>query len=101
MREYELLDDAIFTLRAGGFRSDSWGVAGGSAGMKGQCLIDRGDGTPPTAVPSLYTTELTAGTPAVLGWLASNGLNFSHVATERPDLESVFLSLTGRSLRDP
>jgi N-methylhydantoinase B len=62
VREYELLDDAIFTLRAGGFRSDSWGVEGGSAGMKGQCTIDPGDGTPPVNVPSLYTTELTAGT---------------------------------------
>jgi ABC-2 type transport system ATP-binding protein len=45
--------------------------------------------------------ELTAGTPAVLGWLAANGHTFSHVVTERPDLESVFLSMTGRSLRDP
>ena len=45
--------------------------------------------------------ELTAGTPAVLGWLAANGRGFSHVVSERPDLESVFLSLTGRTLRDP
>jgi ABC-2 type transport system ATP-binding protein len=45
--------------------------------------------------------ELTSRTPSVLGWLAGNGQSFSHVVTERPDLESVFLSLTGRSLRDP
>lgn len=45
--------------------------------------------------------DLTSGTPAVLGWLATNGRAFSHVVSERPDLESVFLSLTGRSLRDP
>ncbi len=44
--------------------------------------------------------DLTTDTPAVLGWLASHGRAFSHVMTERPDLESVFLSLTGRSLRD-
>jgi N-methylhydantoinase B len=61
VREYELLDDAIFTLRAGGFRSDSWGVAGGSPGAKGQCVIDAGDAAPQT-VPSLFTTELRAGT---------------------------------------
>ena len=29
--------------------------------MKGQCLIDRGDGKP-QSVPSLYTTDLPAGT---------------------------------------
>ena len=46
-------------------------------------------------------TDLTSATPAVLGWLGGNGRGFSHVDTERPDLESVFLSLTGRSLRDP
>jgi len=45
--------------------------------------------------------ELTLGTPVVLSWLASHGKGFSHVVSERPDLESVFLSLTGRSLRDP
>lgn len=61
VREYVLLDDAIFTLRAGGFRSDSWGVDGGAAGMKGQCLITGPDGTK-ESVPSLYTTELKAGT---------------------------------------
>ena len=44
--------------------------------------------------------DLTAGAPAVLGWLAGQGRAFAHVSTERPDLESVFLSLTGRSLRD-
>jgi ABC-2 type transport system ATP-binding protein len=45
-------------------------------------------------------SDLTDGTTALLGWLASSGRRFSHVSTERPDLESVFLSLTGRRLRD-
>jgi ABC-2 type transport system ATP-binding protein len=49
---------------------------------------------------SVGVDDLTAATPAVLGWLAGCGRGFSHVATERPDLEAVFLSLTGRSLRD-
>lgn len=45
--------------------------------------------------------DLTAATPTVLGWLSSRGHSYGHLATERADLESVFLSLTGRSLRDP
>jgi ABC-2 type transport system ATP-binding protein len=44
--------------------------------------------------------ELSAGAPAVLRWLAENGHAYQHVASERPDLETVFLTLTGRSLRD-
>ena len=60
IREYELTDDAIFTLRAGGFASDSWGVAGGLPGMKGRCIVDRGDGTT-ESIPSLYTTTLARG----------------------------------------
>ncbi len=38
--------------------------------------------------------------PDLLQWLNSNGGAFLHVATERPTLETVFLQLTGRSLRD-
>ncbi len=60
VREYELLDDAIFTLRVGGFRSGSWGVAGGAPGELGRCIVDPGRPTE-RALPSLYTTELTAG----------------------------------------
>jgi ABC-2 type transport system ATP-binding protein len=44
--------------------------------------------------------ELTAGAPAILRWLAENGHSYQHVTSERPDLETVFLTLTGRSLRD-
>ena len=44
--------------------------------------------------------DLPAGTPRVLEWLAGNGHPYVHVATERADLESIFLTLTGRSLRD-
>jgi ABC-2 type transport system ATP-binding protein len=43
---------------------------------------------------------LSADAPAILRWLADRGRDYSHVVTERPDLETVFLSLTGRSLRD-
>jgi ABC-2 type transport system ATP-binding protein len=45
--------------------------------------------------------DLTAAMPRVLSRLASEGRPFTHAVTERPDLETVFLHLTGRSLRDP
>ncbi len=45
-------------------------------------------------------SDLAAQTPAVLQWFVDHGHSYRHVASERPDLESVFLSLTGRSLRD-
>lgn len=38
--------------------------------------------------------------PDLLGWVQSNGPAIEHVLTERPTLETVFLHLTGRSLRD-
>ena len=44
--------------------------------------------------------DLTTGAPVVLRWMAENGYAYQHVASERPDLETVFLTLTGRSLRD-
>ena len=39
--------------------------------------------------------------PAVLAWLSAQGQSYGHFVTERPSLEHVFLTLTGRSLRDP
>jgi ABC-2 type transport system ATP-binding protein len=44
--------------------------------------------------------NLTTGAPAVLRWLAENDRPYQHVTSERPDLETVFLTLTGRKLRD-
>lgn len=44
--------------------------------------------------------DLNSGAPKILEWLAANDQPYHHVASERPDLETVFLSLTGRSLRD-
>lgn len=38
--------------------------------------------------------------PDLLAWLGAQRLSFEHLHTERPTLESVFLHLTGRSLRD-
>ena len=44
--------------------------------------------------------DLSREAPGVLLWLAENGHPFHHVSSEQPDLETVFLTLTGRSLRD-
>jgi ABC-2 type transport system ATP-binding protein len=44
--------------------------------------------------------NLSAGAPGILRWLDDNGYPYSHVASDRPDLETVFLNLTGRNLRD-
>jgi len=44
--------------------------------------------------------NLSAGAPGVLQWLTAHGHTYQHVASERPDLETVFLTLTGRRLRD-
>ena len=64
------------------------------------------------ALPGVHSAELVAGTlrvgvqdlstqtPRVLEWLVERGYLYQHVASERADLETVFLTLTGRSLRD-
>ncbi len=44
--------------------------------------------------------NLTTGAPAILRWLSESGHPYQHVTSERPDLETVFLTLTGRNLRD-
>jgi ABC-2 type transport system ATP-binding protein len=43
---------------------------------------------------------LGPGSAAVLAWLAAKGIPVLHVTSERATLETVFLNLTGRSLRD-
>ena len=77
--------------------------------------LDRADGFTPEpmlALPEVKSAELqqstlrvgvhdlSRGAPGVLRWLAENGHTFHHVSSEQPDLETVFLTLTGRSLRD-
>jgi ABC-2 type transport system ATP-binding protein len=64
------------------------------------------------ALPGVHSATLEAGTlrvgvrdlasesPRVLQWLVEHGHVYHHVASERADLETVFLTLTGRSLRD-
>jgi len=45
-------------------------------------------------------SDLTSGAARVLQWLGEGGYAYRHVLTERADLETVFLALTGRTLRD-
>jgi len=64
------------------------------------------------ALPGVRSAQLEAGTlrvgvqdlatetPRILQWLVERGHLYHHVASERDDLETVFLTLTGRSLRD-
>ena len=44
--------------------------------------------------------DLSADSAGILHWLAERGHGFHHMASERASLETVFLNLTGRSLRD-
>ena len=64
------------------------------------------------ALPGVHSAKLESGTlrvgvqdlaqetPRVLDWLVERGHLYHHVSSERADLETVFLTLTGRSLRD-
>lgn len=49
---------------------------------------------------SVWLKDLSDGAPGVLQWLAEGGHSFEHLSSEAPNLETVFLTLTGRSLRD-
>jgi ABC-2 type transport system ATP-binding protein len=49
---------------------------------------------------SVWLEDLSDGAPGVLAWLSSGGYRYDHIATEAPTLETVFLTMTGRSLRD-
>jgi ABC-2 type transport system ATP-binding protein len=44
--------------------------------------------------------DLAADSAGILQWLVNRGHPFQHIASERASLETVFLNLTGRSLRD-
>ncbi len=49
---------------------------------------------------SVWLEDLSDGAPGVLAWLSAGGHRYEHIATEAPTLETVFLTMTGRSLRD-
>ena len=45
-------------------------------------------------------SHLLDDSPAVLVWLREHGYRCSHIASQRADLETVFLTFTGRSVRN-
>ena len=49
---------------------------------------------------SVWLKDLCDGAPAVLALLAAGGHRFETISTQVPSLETVFLTMTGRSLRD-
>ena len=49
---------------------------------------------------TMVLRDLTSGAPAVLSMLQQRGVAYDHVTSVRGDLETVFLTLTGRKLRD-
>ena len=51
-------------------------------------------------VVRLHATEASTALPALLGELVKAGIAAIGVETKRPTLDDVFLTLTGRSLRD-
>jgi ABC-2 type transport system ATP-binding protein len=48
----------------------------------------------------VQVSDLLETAPHVLGWLRDHGYRCSHLASQRADLETVFLTLTGRSVRN-
>jgi len=44
--------------------------------------------------------DLLESSPRVLVWLREQGYTCSHLGSQRADLETVFLTLTGRSVRN-
>ena len=51
-------------------------------------------------VLTLTVADLGATLPSLAAWLAAHGHAIRRIASSEPDLEDVFLSLTGRQLRD-
>jgi len=45
--------------------------------------------------------DLAETSVAVIEFLRSRGQQIVHLSADRPNLESIFLTLTGRNLRDP
>ncbi|HXB72995.1 MAG TPA: ABC transporter ATP-binding protein [Candidatus Acidoferrales bacterium] len=52
------------------------------------------------AILRVAVRDLTDTSPRVLEWLRQHGYRYGHLASQRADLETVFLTLTGRSVRN-
>jgi ABC-2 type transport system ATP-binding protein len=73
--------------------ADGW--CAGLAAVEGVASVDCRNHTVRVAVE-----DLARHAPAVLTWLAGGGYRCTHLASQRADLETVFLTLTGRSVRN-
>jgi ABC-2 type transport system ATP-binding protein len=83
-----------------------------SVELRGEAKADPGLVAATRALPAVASAEiadgtlsvalddLAAGAPGVLALLQQRGVAYDHVVSERGDLETVFLTLTGRKLRD-
>ena len=79
-------------------------VAGGADGALDVAALERLDGVKGARVHdgrwSLDAVELARAVPAILGALAERRLSLEELVTHSATLEDVFVSLTGRQLRD-
>jgi ABC-2 type transport system ATP-binding protein len=63
--------------------------------LSSSCKIVRGEG----GLVSVKTTDLVATLGQLLDWSRASGTPLAEMAVRQPNLEDVFLSLTGRRLR--
>jgi ABC-2 type transport system ATP-binding protein len=79
-------------------------ITGGADGALDAAALERLDGVRKARVHdgrwSLEAVELARAVPAILGALAERGLPLDELMTHSATLEDVFVSLTGRQLRD-
>ena len=79
-------------------------VTGGADGALDAAALERLDGVKGARLHdgrwSLEAVELARAVPALLGVLAERGLPLEELVTHSATLEDVFVSLTGRQLRD-
>ena len=79
-------------------------VTGGADGALDVPALERLDGVKAARVHdgrwSLEAVELARAVPAILGALSERGLPLEELVTHSATLDDVFVSLTGRQLRD-
>jgi ABC-2 type transport system ATP-binding protein len=74
------------------------GVDGWYAGLRGLAGVDRAEAD--GALLRITLGDLMQHSPEVIAWLRDHGYRSSHIASQRADLETVFLTLTGRTVRN-
>ncbi|HEY1493528.1 MAG TPA: ABC transporter ATP-binding protein, partial [Candidatus Solibacter sp.] len=74
------------------------GVEGWMAGLRALAGVTAVEWN--TEALHVTVNHLLDDSPGVLLWLRNNGYRCSHIASQRADLETVFLTLTGRSVRN-